>query len=73
MLGIRVLRSVVKVRLDRTLRLGGAAGGVWRMEDDRRRLHDGDLVVLTTTCLTHVNTGVCVFLKREERKEPLTS
>lgn len=56
MLGMRVVRFVVCgwmwVGLDRTLRLGGASVGVWRVEDDGRRLHGGDLVVLETTCLT---------------------
>lgn len=57
MLGIWVLRFVVCrwmwVGLDR---LGGAGVGVWRIGDDRRRLHGGDLVVLETTRWTHVNT-----------------
>lgn len=64
MLGIRVLRFVVCrwmwAGLDRTLRLGGAGVGVWRVEDDRRRLHGGDLVVLKSAFDT-LTRGVCVL------------
>lgn len=64
MLRIRVSRVVVCGRmwagLDRPLRLGGAGGGVWRVEDDRRRLHGGDLVVLESAFDT-LTRGVCVL------------